>query len=264
MDNYTDYIKQFKVYPTMKEAQKRGYEAHHIVPRAMQTEPDDRCVRLTVFEHIYAHYLLALEDKKAAWVFYEMYNYNSHKLTSLEEITIKQLKDWARLIEEGRKKISESLTGKPSGRKGIPLSEETKRKMSESMKGKFTGIPKSEETKRKMSEAQKGKTLSDETKRKISEVQKGKTLSEEHKRKISESGKGRVSGMKGKCQSDGAKRKISEYRKGKTLSEESKRKLSEARKGLTLGTHWYNNGVSQVQALSCPDGYVPGRLTKTA
>ena len=26
------------------------------------------------------------------------------------------------------------------------------------------------------------------------------------------------------------------------------------------GKHWYNNGVVQVQALECPDGFVRGRL----
>lgn len=51
--------------------------------------------------------------------------------------------------DETRRKISETLKGKPSPLKGVPRPEEVKRKMSESRKG----IPRSEETKRKISEA---------------------------------------------------------------------------------------------------------------
>lgn len=57
--------------------------------------------------------------------------------------------------EESRRKMSEERKGKPSLKKGKPLSEDTRRKMSESHKGKtFTHL---EEAKRKMSEARKGK-----------------------------------------------------------------------------------------------------------
>ena len=85
-------------------------------------------------------------------------------------------------------KISETLKGRPSprrGRPGTPHTEETKRRMSETRKGKSH----SEEHNRKISEARKGHIVTIETRRKISEARKGKystSHSEETKRKISE------------------------------------------------------------------------------
>ena len=72
--------------------------------------------------------------------------------------------------EEFRKHMSEIRMGKPSPRKGIRASEETRRKMSESKKG----TRHSEETKRKIGEKSKGRIPSEETRRKMSESNKGK------------------------------------------------------------------------------------------
>lgn len=57
-----------------------------------------------------------------------------------------------KLSEEHKQKISAALKGKPSKKKGIPMSEEQKNKISETMKGR---IP-SEETRKKISDAKKG------------------------------------------------------------------------------------------------------------
>lgn len=126
METYSSFISQFKIYPTFASARKRGFEAHHIVPKAMQLEPDDRCVRLTAFQHIYAHYLLALEDEKAKQIFFAMVNFNFNKLADFEKVTLEQMKDWARLREEGW----------TSPMKGKHHREESKKKASESEKGK--------------------------------------------------------------------------------------------------------------------------------
>lgn len=75
--------------------------------------------------------------------------------------------------EETKRKISESLKGKISPRKGVNLSEETKRKLSESHKGKkgtFTGKHHSEESRKKMSKTKKGKHPTEETRKKLSEA----------------------------------------------------------------------------------------------
>ena len=95
----------------------------------------------------------------------------------------------------------------------------------------------------------KGKTLSEEYRKKISESQKGKTLSDEHRQKLFESNKG-------KHRSEETRKKISESRKDKHLSDETRAKISAAGKG----KHWYNNGIINMFAKSCPEGFVKGRL----
>lgn len=102
VETYNSFISQFKIYPTMKLAKKKGYEAHHIIPRAMQETPDDRCVRLTAFQHIYAHYLLALENREAAIIFALMVNLSWNKLSDLDKIDIEQLEEFARLRSVSR------------------------------------------------------------------------------------------------------------------------------------------------------------------
>ena len=83
---------------------------------------------------------------------------------------------------------------------------------------------------------------------------------------------------KRKYVSSETRKKISIANKGKHLSEEAKRKLSEARRGLKRkpfteehklkiataikGRHWFNNGIITVQAKSCPDGFVRGRIKR--
>ena len=71
--------------------------------------------------------------------------------------------------EETRKKLSEALKGKPSGRKGKKHSAETRKKMSEAHKGKPSnrkGKKASPETRRRISEAGKGRIVSAETRKK--------------------------------------------------------------------------------------------------
>ena len=105
----------------------------------------------------------------------------------------------------------------------------------------------SPEAKLKMSIAHKGKTTwnkgkhySEEIKRKISEAKKNP--SEETRRKISLAGKGNKNML------------------GKHHSPEAKLKMSIAIKG----RHWFNNGVIEVQARDCPEGFVRGMLKRKA
>ena len=117
----------------------------------------------------------------------------------------------------------------------------------------------SEETKIKLSAASKGnknrlgKHHNSETKLKISVANKdryigrtptwlvGKQLSEEHKQKIAIALKGKPS-----------------WNKGKKMSEESRNKMSEYRKGLG----WFNNGIINIKAKSCPEGFVKGMIKR--
>ena len=73
--------------------------------------------------------------------------------------------------EATRRKMSESHKGKPSHKKGVTLSDETRKKISESMKGRTF----SDETRKKLSEALKGKKhkpFTEETRKKMSESAK--------------------------------------------------------------------------------------------
>lgn len=95
----------------------------------------------------------------------------------------------------------------------------------------------SEESKKKKSEWYYN--LSDEErktyKEHLSESHKGKPCSEERKRRISEAKKG----MPGRPQSDDIKDKISAGMKGKKR---------------------FTNGITEVRAYECPEGFVPGSL----
>lgn len=106
----------------------------------------------------------------------------------------------------------------------------------------------------KNSIAHKGRIMSEETKIKLSNWRKGKKLSEETKHKLRIANTGRVI-------SDETRRKLSEIHKGKKLSDEAKRKVSEARKGQpspTKGKLWFTDGVHNIMAYECPDGFKPG------
>lgn len=124
---------------------------------------------------------------------------------------------------------------------GWKHSEESKRRTSETLKGHLV----SKEARRKISESCRGRILwpngrPEETIRKITEANRGKRRSEEQRRKMSEAAKG----------------KPKPWLRDKPRAEEWKRKLSEYWKG----THYFNNGVKQVRARECPEGFVPGRL----
>lgn len=46
---------------------------------------------------------------------------------------------------------------------------------------------------------------------------------------------------------------------GKQHTEEAKRKIGEKNRGTLKGSHWYTNGVQDIQAFSCPEGFRTGR-----
>ena len=58
------------------------------------------------------------------------------------------------------------------------------------------------------------------------------------------------------------KKKMSESRKGKHHSNETRKKICESCKGNKSLTdrHWYNNGLKNVAAFECPEGFMPGML----
>ena len=88
--------------------------------------------------------------------------------------------------EESRKKMSAAKKGKPSNRKGVCLSAETKEKLRQANLGKHI----SEEIKEKIRVKNKKMIFSDEHRRNISEALKGHIVSEETRQKISKNSKG--------------------------------------------------------------------------
>lgn len=252
MITYEEFIKGREVFETKSKAQAKGFEAHHIVPKALQTKPDDRCVRLTPFEHIFAHYLLALETKEPSMIFAfnAMTNWNTEKLSDIEQTEIKSLEFYANLKEEAKDKISKKAQERfkdPCFLKKYKESHST-----------------------------------DEYREKISKKLKGRTLSEETKKRISESKKGTHSKNKGKTMKEitGNPNYQSKY-KGIPLSDDMKQKVSEATKKamwrpdvvahrltvidkmkVATGTTWWNNGEVEIRRKEQPIGYVKGRLPK--
>lgn len=108
----------------------------------------------------------------------------------------------------------------------------------------------------------KCKPFTEEHKQKMSTAQKGKRYSDETKKKLSESLKGNKNRL-GTCHTDEARKKMSASHKGKMFTEEHKQKISEALKYKTTGRCWFNNGLINIKAKSCPEGFVRGRIKKS-
>ena len=65
---YEDFINEIKL-ENRDLTHENGYEIHHILPKALGgTNDPSNLVKLTYFEHLVAHYLIAKEAR-----FYEMY-----------------------------------------------------------------------------------------------------------------------------------------------------------------------------------------------
>lgn len=94
-------------------------------------------------------------------------------------------------------------------------------------------------------------------------LRSGTKHSEETRRNISEALKGKPSlkkGIKTGPRSEETKKKLSESHKGKPTWNKGKHRTwyTNGNKGM----HWYNNGIVQMQAFECPNGFVKGMLPK--
>lgn len=69
--------------------------------------------------------------------------------------------------------------------------------------------------------------------------------------------KGSGNPMYGRHRTEQEKQKLRDVRLGKKLSVETKKQLSDSHKGL----RWWNNGISNIFAKECPEGFIPGRIT---
>lgn len=119
-------------------------------------------------------------------------------------------------------KISKSLKGKPSPRKGVAISDVTKQKLRD-----YNNHP---EIKDKMRMMHLGRKMSEETKQKLRLTNTGKKLSEETKNKIKDWNKSNPY-----KHSDEIKRKIGESKIGRKLSEEQIESMRMSRTGIKTG-----------------------------
>lgn len=119
----------------------------------------------------------------------------------------------------------------------------------------FLGRKHSPETIEKMRQVKS--MVSQETREKMRKAQLGKHHTEEAKAKMSESQKGNKNHLGKKCTEE-QKERMRQSHLGKSLSEECKKKLCEVRKGMKF----WNNGVINVRARECPEGFVAGKLMK--
>ncbi len=102
-------------------------------------------------------------------------------------------------------------------------------------------LPKSEEAKQHIKESiQRRKELGT-----YKPTMLGKHHSEETKRKMSEAQKG-----------------IKKPHKGIPRSEECRRKIAEANRRRKGTFYWFNNGITNIRADKCPEGFKPGRTKK--
>lgn len=184
---YEEFISQFPVYNTYKEAKARGFEAHHIVPICTQkgcsreNPEDDRCVRLTAYEHILAHYLYCKdhpENIRAFTAFNSMVNLHGRELQEDESFLVEKLPSFADMRMRGYENVANYMRSRE-------VTEDTRKKLSEAAKGRpgfWTGKKRSEEDRARMSEAAKGRPAPNKGK---PSPLKGKPFSEEHKKGIS-------------------------------------------------------------------------------
>lgn len=203
----SQFTKGRKIYNSRRECKCKGFEAEHLISVKLQMELynkenntfyfnrelfekevgllDDRCYRVTPFEHIVMHFLKAKENPNEISIFESMVRFNWNKLNTENKNLLENLVEFSKLREEGLKRMASSKKGKPSCNKGKKLnfSEEGKRRLKESHIGNknHLGHKCSKEQRKRISDAHlglpawnKGIPCKEDVKEKISKTLKGK------------------------------------------------------------------------------------------
>lgn len=244
-----DYL---RIYNGLIEKRKREvlteencdyFEIHHIKPRSIYPDlvnDKENLIALTPKEHYFAHHLLKEiykkqygDDSDEYWKLFNAFWLMSHakRYTFISaqryEALRKEINDfWSdkNKTKEIRLKMSKAKKGKPSPKKGIPLSEEHKEKLRLINLGKKH----SPETIEKIRQANLGKQLSEEHKQILIQSRLGSKHTEETKERIRQKKLGfrHTEETKQKISKNNARNQL-----GKPLSEETKKKISENKKG---------------------------------
>lgn len=244
-----DYL---RIYNRLIEKRKREvltkenydyFEIHHIKPRSIYPDlvnDKENLIALTPKEHYFAHHLLKEiykkqygDDSDEYWKLFNAFWLMSHakRYTFISaqryEALRKEINDfWSdkNKTKEIRLKMSKAKKGKPSPKKGIPLSEEHKEKLRLARLGKKL----SPETIEKIRQGNLGKQLSEEHKQILIQSRLGSKHTEETKERIRQKKVGfrHTEETKQKISKNNARNQL-----GKPLSEETKKKISENKKG---------------------------------
>ena len=220
-----------------------GYvEKHHVIPKSLGgSNLKENLVFLTAKEHFVCHHLLTKMVTGKAYhqmikavhcMTLKTRHHQRHKITArlFEQLRIKAATAMSVLTKgktvsaETRKKQSNARKGKPTGRKGIPMSAEQKQKLSVAHTGKTINPA----TVAKILETRKNYRHSEATKQKISESNKGKIviITEATKQKISSTLKGQPNHNKGKPA----------FNRGIPMSEEAKQHMRDGHKNREMLT----------------------------
>lgn len=123
--NQSEYGKQY-LQLVQKPSVEEG-QVHHIQPKALGggNEPEN-LVRLSVRDHVEAHYLLALaiQVPETFSAIYAMSNFQLKGLTELEQTSFQEREEWAKLREQGQQRALKAFLSDTS----LEKARDTKRK----------------------------------------------------------------------------------------------------------------------------------------
>lgn len=130
---------------------EKGFQIHHIIPKCVGgTNDPSNLIKLSISEHVEAHYLLALlywKTKKPtltglAVAFSNIVNLDFQSLDEMSKVSLEQKENWALMVKEGHQKAVKALQSKEAA-------EARKRKLAEKYNGDCAGQLHTPEAKRK-------------------------------------------------------------------------------------------------------------------
>lgn len=215
------------------------FESHHIIPKCFGgSNGKENRVLLTPKEHFIAHLLLTecymgIERRSMVFALSQMMRSNKYQQrihSASRYDMVRRLESEVQIgvpkTEEQKRKISQSLTGRPGCNLGKKYSEEHCRKIGLSKKGRVKTQEEIEKIRLKAI-GRKMPPLTAETKAKMSEAAKKRCATQEYKDRMFPLLRTLTVGRK---MTEEHRRKIGNAQKGRKMSDETKAKIAEAKK----------------------------------